>query len=289
MQLLFIKPLLEDILGISRDVDYEVRYDMNPGTLERITSSRYNIVDMHGCCTEMIELFSALKCLPILIGTEEECNNFESSVRQTFNNIKDRDILWAEPLKQAFTDNVAAVGVYLSNRAILKNGKSFQRATEIPKELLGCNIRDYRILNAVTKFSSDEIPDDSIKNYARRIANIIEVAQYNTIEYATKEITRNLHLFDDGEKWIACKMGGGICVFGSMEKFVDKVIEVAIDNDEIFNTLKIIGRSKSNLVFGHWSTNTGIWRIVKNNSDMIEFVRMFENEEEEIEIKIMEG
>ena len=45
MQLLFIRPLLEGLLGIEKNSDMSRRYGFNDGTMQKITSSRYEVMN----------------------------------------------------------------------------------------------------------------------------------------------------------------------------------------------------------------------------------------------------
>lgn len=290
MQVLFLRPLLEEVLYINKKRDMAKRYGFNNDVIQQITDSRYEVMNCKKCCTELLDLFNALSCLPLMIGTKEDCDKFEAAVRREISSINNTDIIWMEPLKQAFTNNIATVNNILSNRVVLRNGKSFQRATTISKELIGCSIYDYRVISEITRFSDEEvIGDNKPKNYAKSVSKMLEVAQYNSFEFIFHQMTEDLTVFEDGDVWIGCKIAGNIGLYSTEDELIEKLMQAGIGNANPFADLKIICRSKYKFRYGYWKTNTGIWRKTKTNSDVISFLRMFDDDNcDTVEVKILE-
>lgn len=289
MQLLFLKPLLESVLNLKVNSNCLDRYQFNKDLVEKVSESRYNVLDLEKVCKELIEIYSSLKCLPILIGSEDCCNEFEDAVRSSLSNISGNDVLWVDLLKQYKTGNVSANGLYVSNRALLANGKTFQRATKISKELLDCSIRDYRVLLEVTKFSDEELSGFNIVNHSNKIANMLYAAQETSFDIISNTLLHNLGLFNNGEKWISCVICGNINIYKGFDDISKSLMRYSLDNEDSYKSFKVISKSFSNYCYGHWSTNTGIWRKVKDSNDVINFINMFIDSEDCIEIKIMEG
>lgn len=288
MQLLFLKPILEDVLGLKVKDNCLDRYQFNNNIVKRISTSRYEVEDLTKCCNELIEIYYSLKCLPILIGTKECCDSFEEAVRNALTNIRDTDVIWVDLLKQYQTGKVSANGLYVSNRALLKNGKTFQRATKLSINLLDCSVKDYRVLLEVTKFSDSERDGFNIVNHSNKIANMLYACQESSFEVISDVMLSAVKPFNNEEKWIACEVCGNLNIYNNMEEISKSMMKYVIDNEESFNTFKIIANSYSRFNYGHWSTNTGIWRKVKDSNDVVNFINMFVNNDEPIEIKIME-
>ena len=290
MYLIFIRPILEKSIGITTHQDCEKRYQFNEGVIEKITDSKYKILDMDKCCDELIEIYSSLKNLPIFIGDEATCDRFEVAVSNILSDIKNTDILWVEPLKQPLSNFVATVYGHLSNRVILRSGKTYQRVKFIDNSMWGLYARDIRVLNAVTKFDDEELNyKTKIRNYSRYIVNAMLTARQHTIEEIVKHKTSFEEQFNNEEnKWICCRVGGAIGIYEDYKSLLDDIIKVSIDNENTVKDIKILCYGNHKYGMGIWSSNTGIFRIVKNYDDVKHFITMFENTDEVIRISIME-
>lgn len=282
MQILFIRPILERALGINRESDMLDRYAFDSVCYEKITDSRYDIINNYQALIDLCGMLPSIGCLPAMIGTQEKCDEFEESILQSMSGIKSTDILWVDPLEvnTGDTKTVATVFNIASSKVILGNGKSFQRASTISDKLRSVRKRDYRLLTElVNSLSYDELlTDRKVTNYSRRVLKILLTVQYNTVEYLVKTLSNDGDLFHAGDKWIGCIVDGSYKICKDLDSLVENAMEQSVYSDMVIENVKVTARSTDNLTVGTWCTDDGIKKIIKSQEEMLSFIqRSFED------------
>ena len=290
MYVLFLRPILENILGIKNNISITEYYQFDESCVEKVTDSLYEIKDFNICADNCMELFYTLNCLPIMIAERSDCEEFEKTILQYFNNLHDRDIIWIEPLQHVIDGKriVATLFNILSNRVFLVSGKSFQRATEIDRNMIGCVRYNYKLLNyLVNTITYEELGTDvDVKNYAKTIVNIMNIMQYNSFESIITKYFNKGDIFHFNDKAIFCDIDDRVVMFKNMDSLVEYIMSASIGAEDIIKTSRVIARTATEVKSGIWTTSTGVKHRVNTNQAMQRFLNQIKDAYDDIEVTL---
>ena len=275
MKLLFLRPLLEKYLNRWTGDDMLERYMLNTDNFNKINDTTYEIKDIASCLTEMIEVYNALGCLPMVVcETDEQIKSVETAIFKTCSSINGSDILWIEPSTRVLNGKRVLDTLYnvVSNKVILGNGKSFLRATTLDEfSLCTSHKTDYYLLRALHKsLTYEELGTTcEIKNQFNTILNVIDYMQDITFELVLKYLYG--YSIPEQYKWVCLKIGDYLSVHSNGESIIETLKKVHRDKDQVLSIEpKMYGLDS--LKKGLWKTEDGFLMRVNSNQSIVKYV-----------------
>lgn len=272
MQLLFLRPILEDFLSIKSDKCMIDRYCIDHKSVEKVYRSRYNITDINTVVADSLDILSSIGCVPFMIGSEDDCNKFEKSIDEALTKFNQTDVLWVSP--RIVNGDVMGVYNIASCTVYMVNGKLFQHAICVNDDLgkfARCDIRLFNKLSNSILFE-DLCSTKEVKNVSKTLVSILDTMQYNTIEVVLDSLYGNYDLHLDNHHWFICKIGGKPQLFKSFDDFLYKYAYSCIGCNVERDFLELIAYGNDEYARGTWKILNGVKHVINSEMDMIYFV-----------------